>query len=472
MIVLRPYQNVDINNIRTRFQEGATRVCYQAATGSGKSYVFVWLARRIPTNGQRVAIVVHRGELVDQTCEVLAAEGLDFGVVAAGYPERPDAPIQVAMVQTLANRLDRLAGVHFLIVDEAHHVMASTWRTIMAAIPKARVLGVTATPERLDGAGLREVFQALVVCSSPPAKLILDGYLSRFAVYAPERMVDLKRVRTVAGDYALGDLAQRMGAGVVLDDALTEYRKHLDGRSAIAFCTTIDHSRQVARHFRAGGIRARHLDGDTPTVERRALIAALATGEVEVITNCALISEGLDVPSVGGVILLRPTKSLTLYLQQIGRALRPAPGKDRAIVLDHAGNVFQHGYPDLEHSWSLDGRPKKKKGKALVRRCPECGAVIPISVSECPECGADLTPRSIAPATGPDPLIEVDPALAHAHWLKHGKSKSVFAWAGTNEARLWEVARARNYKPGWVFYRMYGASDRDGDAATIRAVWG
>jgi superfamily II DNA or RNA helicase len=180
-------------------------------------------------------------------------------------------------------------------------------------------------------------------------------------------MADLKRVRTVAGDYALGDLAERMSSGFVLDDALTEYCKHLDGQSAIAFCTTIEHSLAVARFFQAAGIRARHLDGDTPTTERRALIAALATGEVQVLMNCSLISEGLDVPSVAGAILLRPTKSLALHLQQIGRALRPAPGKTRAIILDHAGNTLKHGLPDLEHPWSLDGRPKQK-GEALAIR--------------------------------------------------------------------------------------------------------
>jgi superfamily II DNA or RNA helicase len=470
-IVLRPYQKVDIDAIRAEFLRGTSRVCYQAATGSGKTICFVWLAHRIVENGQRVAIIVHRGELIEQTCEVLAAEGLAFGVIAAGYDENPSAPIQVCMIQTLVNRLDRLAGITFLIVDEVHHIMAATYRTTIAAVPKARVLGVTATPERLDGAGLREVFGALIVCSSPSAKLIASGWLAPFVVYAPEHMVDLKRVRTVAGDYALGDLAQRMSTGVVMDDAITEYRKHLDGQSAIAFCTTIDHSRTVARHFRAAGIRARHLDGDTPTAERRALIAALATGEVQVITNCALISEGLDVPSVAGVILLRPTKSLALYLQQIGRGLRPAPGKERAIILDHAGNVFRHGYPDLEHAWSLDGRPKKKKSRTLVRRCPECGAVIPIASRECPECGADLTPVGPAPAARPEPLIQVDPADAHRHWLAYGKSEAVFAWAGTNEARLWEVARARNYKPGWVWHRLKPHRDAN-DEAVLRTVWG
>jgi superfamily II DNA or RNA helicase len=469
MIVLRPYQKIDIENLRAQFLQGASRVCYAAPTGSGKTICFVYLAHRIVENGQRVAIIVHRGELVEQTCAVLAAESLAYGVIAAGYVENPDAPIQVCMAQTLTNRLHRLAGVQFLIVDEAHHVMAQTWLAILAAVPKARVLGTTATPERLDGAGLRQVFGALVI--GPTVRELIEAeYLAPFIVYAPERLVDLKKVRTVAGDYSIADLAQRMGAGFILDDALSEYRLRLSGRSAIAFCTTIEHSRTVARFFRGAGIRAQHLDGDTPTAERRALIAQLATGELQVITNCSLIAEGLDMPSVHGVILLRPTKSLALYLQQIGRALRPAPGKARAIILDHSGNSLRHGLPDLEHRWSLDGRPKKK-GKALVRRCPECGAVIPIASHECPECGADLRPEPIKPATQPDPLSELDPATAHQRWLAAGEFKAVMKWAGGDVTRLQAIATARNYKPGWL-YHVLKHQRHAAENAALAAVWG
>jgi DNA repair protein RadD len=359
MIVLRPYQDKGIADIRSLFQKGYRKVCYVAPTASGKTVLFCHLAHKITAAGQRIAVIVHRQELVDQTCKALTAEGLEFGIIAAGYPEQPNAPVLVTMAQTLVNRLDRLTGIAYLIVDEAHHVVAGTWRAILASTPSARVLGVTATPERLDGAGLREAFEVLVL--GPTVKeLIAAGWLAPFTVYAPERLVDLKGARTVAGDYAVGDLARRMSADFVLDDALTEYRKHLENKTAIAFCTTIEHSRTVARFFRSAGIEAQHLDGDTPSNERRGLLASLATGEVKIISNCALIAEGLDIPSVDGVILLRPTKSLSLNLQQIGRALRPSPSKSRAVVLDHAGNVYRHGLPDLEHQWSLDGRPKKK----------------------------------------------------------------------------------------------------------------
>jgi DNA repair protein RadD len=411
---------------------------------------------------------VHRQELIDQTCAALTAEGIKYGVIAAGCPENPTASVQVGMAQTLVNRLNQLTGVRFLIIDEAHHVMAATWLAILNAEAGARVLGVTATPERLDGEGLGETFDALVI-GPTVQELIKEKWLSPFIVYAPERLVDLKGARTVAGDYALGDLARRMNADAVLDDALIEYCKHLTGRSAIASCVTIEHSRAVARYFRAAGVRAQHLDGDTPTAERRRLIAALASGEVQILTNCGLISEGLDIPSVGGVILLRPTKSLALHLQQIGRALRPAPGKARAVVLDHAGNCLRHGLPDLEHAWSLQGRPKKKS-KALVRRCPECSALIAISAHECPECGADLRPDPIKPAAAPDPLIELDPATAHQRWLATGSFQAVTAWAGDDEARLRKVAQARGYKQGWVYWRLKKTRDAAEDAI-LTAAW-
>jgi superfamily II DNA or RNA helicase len=307
----------------------------------------------------------------------------------------------------------------------------------------------------LDGKGLSAAFDALVV--GPTGKeLIASGWLSPFVVFAPERMVNLKGARTVAGDFVLGDLAKRMNTEGVLADAVAEYKQHLAGKTAIAFCTTIEHSQATAEFFRANGIEAQHLDGDTPAAERRLLLELLTAGTVKIISNCALISEGLDIPSVGGVILLRPTKSLTVYLQAVGRAMRPAPGK-RAVILDHAGNVFRHGMPDLEHAWSLEGRPKTK-GEALVRRCPECGALIPISARQCPECGAELRTQ-IKPAKKPAPLVELDPINAFEHWLAHAPFNSVTRWAGNDADRLRRIAQARGYKPGWVYWRMKAAQE-------------
>jgi superfamily II DNA or RNA helicase len=200
------------------------------------------------------------------------------------------------------------------------------WREIIAALPNAKVLGVTATPERLDGQGLRDVFDVLVI-GPAVADLIESGFLSPFVTYAPPRSPDLTGVRSRMGDYATGELSEAMSRGIVIRGAVDEYAERCAGAPAIAFCVDIDHSQRVAAAFRERGYRAAHVDGETPRDERRALIAALGTTEIQVLCNCGLISEGLDVPSVIAAILLRPTKSLALYLQQVGRALRPAPGR-------------------------------------------------------------------------------------------------------------------------------------------------
>src|SRR5262249_42248163 len=162
-MTLRPYQQKGISDIRALFRQGRRKVCYAAPTGSGKTILFVHLARRITEKDQRVAIIVHRQELIDQTCKALEAEGLAHGVIARGHEENPNAPVQVCMAQTVINQLDRLIDIQVLIVDEAHHVMAATWLTILGALPQAWVLGVTATPERLDGKGLAAVFDVLAI---------------------------------------------------------------------------------------------------------------------------------------------------------------------------------------------------------------------------------------------------------------------------------------------------------------------
>jgi DNA repair protein RadD len=468
-MILRDYQEKDFAEIRALFIQGKRRICYAAPTGSGKGVVLAHAARKAMEKNQRVIVVVHRQELIDQVCVALADEGVNYGIIAAGCEERPNAPVQIAMAQTLVRRLDRLIGTSLLIIDECHHVLAQTWIEIINVVPNSPLLGLSATPERLDGRGLGKIFDSLVI--GPSVKeLITNGWLASFAIFAPEHQVDLKRVRTVAGDYALGALADRMNNDVVLADAIAEYRKHLEGQSALAFCVTVKHSQATARAFRAAGINAVHLDGDTPRGERRDIIARLGGAEPLVVCNCGIIAEGLSVPVVGGVILLRPTKSLALYLQQIGRALRPAPGKERAIILDHAGNVFHHGFPNLQHAWSLEGRPKKP-GKALVKRCKECGVLIPAAARECPECGA-VQPLPAAPPVRAvsRPLLELDAMTAHERWLVTGSFKSVMNWAGLNEARLRQVAQARGYKPGWVYYRLKTARDADEDEL-VRAVW-
>jgi superfamily II DNA or RNA helicase len=444
---LRPYQEAGIAGLRQSFAAGAQRVLYQAPTGSGKTVLFSAIVAGAAARGNRVVILGHRQEIVDQIGAALDELGVVHGLITAGHAENPDAVVQVASVATLVRRLDRLHGIDLVVIDEAHHAVAGTWRKITDAIPSAKILGVTATPQRLDGKGLADVFDTLVIGPSIES-LIADGYLAPATCFAPERLPDLSQVRSRAGDFAIDELGEVMRAGVVIGSAVDEYERLCPGVPAIAFCVDIKHSQLVAERFAARGYRAAHVDGDTDKNERRALIAALARGALQVLCNCGLISEGLDVPGVHAAILLRPTKSLALYLQQVGRALRPAPGKERALILDHAGNVLRHGLPDAPRAWSLAGRAKRVAGDdELLRRCPECGAIIALSCWTCPECGAVLREP-------PTVRMEIESHLVVAERLRIMSYGQALKWAGRDEDRLRLVAKARGYKRGWVWHRM------------------
>jgi superfamily II DNA or RNA helicase len=376
---LRSYQTQGVAQIRDHFANGVRRVCYQAPTGSGKTVLFCYVLEAAFAKGTQVLVLAHRQEIIDQIDRALVAMGIPHGIIAAGYPAADEA-VQIASVATLVRRLDRVGNYGLVIVDECHHAVAGTWRQILSALSTARVLGVSATPERLDGKGLNDIFEVLV--PGPTVKELINiGYLAPFAAYGPKLDLNLDSVAVSAGDYRVDQLAQIMARTVVTKSAVSEYRRICPGAPTIVFCVDIEHSRLVTDAFNADGWRAAHVDGNTPTHDRRMLMQSLADGSLQVLSNCGLISEGLDISGVVAAILLRPTMSLSLYLQQVGRALRP--GKPRAFILDHAGNIERHGLPDFPHNWSLEGRPKGSSYGAPVRRCEACGASNPISAKHC-----------------------------------------------------------------------------------------
>ena len=256
-------------------------------------------------------------------------------------------------------------------------------------------------------------------------------------------------------DYAVDQLATVMSGTMVIGSAVRDYTRLCPGAPAIAFCVGIEHSQLVAERFREAGYRAAHVDGDTDKDERRDLIKALGTGDLQILCNCGLISEGVDVPAVAAAILLRPTKSVALYLQQVGRALRPAPGKDRALILDHAGNIYRHGPADAPRAWSLEGHGRPGTCDPRVRRCPACGALNEISAFECSECGTELQHRPRPPR------VEIDTAtLIEVENLRAMSYHQALRRAGDSEPKLRLIAHARGYKAGWVFYRLKELSEQ------------
>jgi len=448
---LRPFQATAVVKIRGAFMAGRRRVLFVLPTGGGKTYTFVYIAEQAAIRGNRVCILVHRQELVDQASRSLHAIGCQHGIIAAGYRQDLRHTVQVASVQTLARRLHTIPDDFFqlLIVDEAHHAVAGTWAKILAATPRAHVLGVTATPERLDGRGLGDQFEVLI--QGPDAAwLTQEGFLVPARTFAPPG-IDLSGIRRFDTSKGKHDSEDRLRQGQAMGDAVSHYRRTIEPNhngTAIAFCISVDHAAAVAEAFRAQGISAAMLDGNTDRGVRKRLINDLGTGQLKVLTSCDIISEGTDIPSVTGAMLLRPTDSLGLHLQQVGRVLRPCPGKEHAIINDHVGNSHRHGLPTDPREWSLEGRPKGKPRKpsdALpVRVCPACFATQPAAQLTCDCCGHAIDPPKPRELTVVDGDLQELPAAVVAR-----RRRTEVGQARTRE-ELEAIRLERGYSRGWT----------------------
>jgi superfamily II DNA or RNA helicase len=465
MVTLRPFQAAAVAEIRGAYMAGRRRVLFVLPTGGGKTYTFVHIAEQAAIRGNRVCILVHRAELVDQSSRSLHAIGCNHGVIAAGYRQDLSHTVQVASVQTLARRLHTIPPDFFqlLIVDEAHHAVAGTWAKVLAAMPRAHILGVTATAERLDGRGLGDQFDILI--EGPDAAwLTQEGFLVPARIFAPPG-IDLSGIRRFDTRKGHQQSEEILRQGQAMGDAVTHYRRTIQDThngTAIAFCVSVDHAHAVTEAFRNAGIAAATLDGTMDRGIRRRTIADLGTGQVKVLTSCDIISEGTDIPSVTGAMLLRPTDSLGLHLQQVGRVLRPCPGKPHAIVNDHVGNTLRHGLPTDPREWSLEGRPKgkpKKPSDALpVRTCASCFSIIPAAVNPCSECDhlEQALKRKLT-------VIDGDLRELTGAELRRQERREV-AQARTRE-ELEAIARDRGYKPGWVAHMLAARGQHHGHRA-------
>lgn len=474
---LRDYQVSFVGRIRGAFGRRKQRVLAVSPTGSGKTVMFAHVVSGAASKGNRCVIAAHRTEIVDQISDALTEMGVPHGRIQ-GQHKRSDEPVQVAMIQTLANRIDDLEAPELIVFDEAHHAVAKTYTSILKQWPRSKVLGVTATPLRLDGKGLGRVFDAMVV-GPTTNELIKAEWLASYDYLAPPMKADLTGISVIGGDYAEDELAEAMDKAAITGDAFEHYVEHLQGRSAIVFCVRVSHAENVAKYFADRGIRAASVDGEMNRHDRRDRILGIGNGKYQILTSCSLISEGLDVPSVGGVILLRPTMSLALHLQQIGRALRPKAGGASAVVLDHVDNIKKHGLPDAPHIWTLEDQPKRHgteiecpvEGCGLVFinrpnwRAQEC-AKLEETGQHCPfptDPDCVLLPLETIETDGVQAPVVVDGQLQRVSsqpaWAKgcdllttnSAELKALIGHADTIE-KLHEIRRARNYKPGWIRY--------------------
>ncbi len=392
-LVLRPYQERMIDETRDALRHHGA-VLLQAPTGAGKTAITVFMMGRAAAQGKRAYFLVHQNELLSQTSKALWRQQLEHGMIASGKA-RSTMPAQVASVQTLVRRLDLYKEPHLIIIDEAHRAAAATYKTIIDHWPNARVIGLTATPQRTDGKPLDVLFDTIVKGPSI-RELMDDGYLCDYELFAPPSAVDLSSVKTSMGDYAKDQLEAAVDKPTITGDAVRHYLTHARGKRCVVMCVSIKHSNHVVEQYKAAGVPAEAIDGGMTDQQRQAALDRFARGETLVLSNVQLMIEGVDIPAIEVVQWLRPTKSLVIWMQGNGRGLRPHAGKESLIIFDHVANSQRHGLPDDDREWSLEGREqrgRKKQDDRVVdmKQCGNCWACFRPGPPACPSCGHVFT---------------------------------------------------------------------------------
>lgn len=463
-VALRDYQAdlVAATRAALRNADNKKRVLLQAPTGAGKTAIATAITELSSQRLRRVWFICHRAELVEQTSLTYTKFGVPHTFIAAGRAYDPQQLVAICSIDTLKNRVDKLSPEELpdlVLWDECHHIGAAGWSAVMAKLDRAYHVGLSATPQRLDGAGLDEHFGELI--PGPTVEwLIAEGHLSRYRAFAPSKP-DLKGVHTLAGDFKSSELEAVMDRPRLTGDAVQHWLEHAKGLKTVVFAVTVKHSQAIAQAFRDAGISAAHLDGSTPRAERADIIQRYARGEIDVLTNVSLFGEGFDLSAIAGVdvtidcvMLLRPTQSLALHLQQIGRALRPAPGKV-AIILDHAGNTERLGLPDDPRTWTLKGRekgkPRENDGPPPPVTCLGCFSQIrrPCPTA-CPYCGEALVVPKELPKMSREQLQEIKRAEREAALKAKEAAKAAKAAEKERLAKEAEEERKRKKREEWA----------------------
>jgi superfamily II DNA or RNA helicase len=391
MIQLRPRQLQAVADLRQAYANGARAPILVAPTGFGKTATAAEIVRLCIARGRSVWFLAHLREILDDTSARLTAAGISHGQIRAGRSADYTQLVQVVAVQTAVRR-PSLPRPHLIIVDECHLAIAESYQKVIAAAGHPLLLGLTGTPQRLDGRGLREVFDLLVpTCST--AQLIDEQLLAPVRVFAPPG-ADLSGIGRRGGDFDQGQAGAVMSRPAVVGDALSHWKKLCAGRRGVAFTSTVSHAEAVAQQWRSAGFRAVAVHGGSDDAERREAIVGLRAGRLDLVACAQLWIAGVDVPEIDAVIWLRPTASLTAWLQGNGRGLRIAAGKRDLLVLDHVGNCARLGHPLQAHEWSLDGRVKRNTERApSIRICPACFSAMPSAKQICPDCGHQFAPE-------------------------------------------------------------------------------
>ena len=435
---LREYQETLVKKVHDSFRNGVKSACIVLPCGGGKSVIMAEIARLTTAKNNHVLFLVHRIELCEQIERTFKAWGVDMNLVS------------IMMVQTACRRLKQIPCPNLIITDESHHSKSDSYRKIYDFFPKAYRLGLTATPIRLDGSGLGDIYEVLI--EEVSAKwLIENSYLSPYTYYAPT-VSDLSGIKIQHGEFEVKSAEKVLFNRTVFGNVISHYRKLADGKQAICYCISVRHSKAMAEEFRNNGILAEHIDGTTPKAERLYITENFRKGNIKIMCNVDIISEGYDVPDCSCVILLRPTKSLTLFIQQSMRSMRYKPDKS-AIIIDHVGNYSRFGMPDADRQWSLQSKPKKTRLKKdslpeiKVLQCPECFYTFQPDddVKTCPECGYTFPKKERT-------LDFMDGAeLKNVTGFTLNYDDSPNQCKNINDLK--KYAKKHGYKSGWCWYQ-------------------
>lgn len=434
-IELRDYQQEYIRKVRQAYLDGYQAPCVVAPCGAGKSIIIASIAKQTADKGNRVLFLVHRKELCEQIEKTFQLVGI------------PKEQYEIGMVQTIVRRLERTKKPSLIITDENHHSKAATYRKIYDYFSDVLRLGFTATPIRLNGSGLADVNDVLV--EEVDARwLIENGFLSPYKYYAPKLIQEERLKLNNLKEFSNQSINQAMEKAIY-GDAVKHYQKLANGEQAIAYCHSIEASKRTAEEFNQAGIPAEHIDAKTAKPERERIIEGFRKGTVKVLCNIDLIGEGFDVPDCSTVIMLRPTQSLSLYIQQSMRGMRYREGKT-SVIIDHVDNISRHGPPDMQREWSLEGKKTKSGTEVKIKQCDNCYGVYDPKLKACPFCGFEpiIEAKETKYEQDTEAVLEEIKTEDFQFRLDFREPKDC-----KTMKELYELAEHRGYKKGWAFYQ-------------------
>ncbi|GGF22434.1 DEAD/DEAH box helicase [Hymenobacter cavernae] len=456
---LRDYQLRAIEGVRQAIRDGHRRILVVVPTGGGKTTIAGSMIHGSDEKGNPVLFMAHRKELVEQAADRLIQFDIAPGIIMAGYPPRRRKNVQVASIQTLIKR--DMPNAKVVFVDEAHHSVSPSFIELLDKYPEAKIIGLTATPYRMDGRGLGDVYD-VIVAPITVAELIEQGHLTPPRYYGTRKDLEpaLDKVDVVRGDYDKKQLFASFDKRELYDGVVKNYQKFAPGTKAVVFNINVEHSLNVRDAFLAAGIQAEHVDGDTHKDTRKRLLQDFRAGKFEVLCNVNLLTEGFDLPAIETVILNRATKSKSLYLQMVGRGLRTAPGKKYCTVIDQGGNVRQFGPVEHPEEYELSTTNKRKASGVSdsppQKMCPGCERLLYLSVAQCPQCAHRFASETMELQEAE--FIELTDFLPKSVKVKAAKPQRPEhlkkSWADMTEDELYEFAELMNYKPGWVHIQL------------------